>query len=75
MIFLSIFIIYIWVSMYNIPKNINKHHILVLSFLGVTCLVYLTKLFVLFYKNANMKIKKIYFWLSVVLELVFIYLI
>lgn len=72
---MQIYMWYMWLQTYNMQENIGGYDILVLSLISIIGIFYLTRLFVLFYKNANIKIKKIYFWLSVVLELVFIYLI
>lgn len=72
---MQIYMWYMWLQTYNMQENIGGYDILVLSLISIIGIFYLTRLFFLSYKKTNMKIKKIYFWLSVVLELVFIYLI
>ena len=64
------FIIYIWVLMYGIPKNIDKNDISILSFLSVIILFYFQKILVLVFAK-KIILKKLYIYISIIFEIVY----
>ena len=67
-IVLSIFTIYIWVILQNIPEYINEQDIAMLVFLNGIIMFYVLRTIILFLKESNINIKRLFFYLSVIFE-------
>ena len=65
---LSIFTIYIWVILQNIPEYINEQDIAMLAFLSGIIMFYVLRTIILFLKESDIKIKRLFFYLSVIFE-------
>ncbi|WP_304179526.1 hypothetical protein [Leptotrichia trevisanii] len=64
----SIFTIYIWVILQDIPEYINEQDIAMLAFLSGIVMFYVLRTIILFLKESNIKIKRLFFYLSVIFE-------
>lgn len=67
-IVLSVFTIYIWVILQNIPEYINEQDIAMLAFLSGIIMFYVLRTIILFLKESDIKIKRLFFYLSVIFE-------
>ena len=67
-IVLSVFTIYKWVILQNIPESINEQDIAMLAFLSGIIMFYLLRTIILFLKESDIKIKRLFFYLSVIFE-------
>lgn len=67
-IVLSVFTIYIWVILQNIPEYINEQDIAMLAFLSGIIMFYVLRTIILFLKKSDIKIKRLFFYLSVIFE-------
>lgn len=67
-IILSIFTIYIWVILQNIPEYINEQDIAMLAFLSGIIMFYVLRTIILFLKESDIKIKRLFFYFSVIFE-------
>ncbi|NWO20051.1 hypothetical protein [Leptotrichia sp. oral taxon 223] len=67
-IVLSVFTIYKWVILQNIPEYINEQDIAMLAFLSGIIMFYLLRTIILFLKESDIKIKRLFFYLSVIFE-------
>lgn len=64
----SIFTIYIWVILQNIPEYINEQDIAMLVFFSGITMFYVLRTIILFLKESDIKIKRLFFYLSVIFE-------
>ena len=67
-IVLSVFTIYKWVILQNIPEYINEQDIAMLAFLSGIIMFYLLRTIILFLKESDIKIKRLFFYISVIFE-------